>query len=146
MQVSRVKTQGTTETQRLRLRLVAAEHVERIGARIRKRREELGLSRGKLVEKMQGKVTENDLYRWERGQHRPSDDTLSDLAKALEVDVSYFLVEEPEAATADLLATLSAGTDLHTLAMTLLRAVARLEEQVDRLERHAAVPPDEETN
>lgn len=102
-QAAHTNSQGTSAVQRLRLTLAMAEHVERIGARIRAKREELGLSRRKLAQKMAGVVTENDIYRWERGQHKPGDDKLEALALALEVDVSYFMLPEPLAGTPDLM-------------------------------------------
>lgn len=115
MQATQSKMQGTSESQRLRLRLVAAEHVERIGARIRERREELDLTRRALSNLMQGSVTENDLYRWETARHRPQDDTLADLARALEVDPAYFMTEraQPPTAGPDLLAVLDGGVASH---------------------------------
>jgi transcriptional regulator with XRE-family HTH domain len=123
MQPAKGKAQGTSATQRLRLALMAAEHVERIGARIRARREEMRLSRRALVQRMEGVVTENDLYRWERGQHRPQDSTLEALAKALEVDVAYFLIEEPAAPAPDLMRELGAQDRLGRVE-ALLEAIA----------------------
>jgi transcriptional regulator with XRE-family HTH domain len=88
----------TGASERLRLQLMAAEHVERIGQRIRERREELGLSRDDLARKMPGKTNGNAIYRWERGRHEARPDALEALADALEVPVAYFFVDEPDKA------------------------------------------------
>jgi transcriptional regulator with XRE-family HTH domain len=88
----------TGASERLRLQLMAAEHVERIGQRIRERREELGLSRDDLARKMPGKTNGNAIYRWERGRHEARPDALEALADALDVPVAYFFVDEPDRA------------------------------------------------
>lgn len=75
---------------------MAAEHVERIGARIRQRREELGLSRGEVARQMPGKTNENAIYRWEKGLHQANPDALEALAGVLDVNTSYFYVDAPE--------------------------------------------------
>lgn len=86
----------TSDAQRLRLQLVAADFVERMGARIRERRESMGLKRPDLARLMSGKVNENAIYRWETGKHQPMADTLEELARVLECDVAYFMAPEPE--------------------------------------------------
>jgi transcriptional regulator with XRE-family HTH domain len=142
MQAARINSQGTIKSQRLRLLLMAAAHVERIGTRIRERREELGLSRRKLVQRMEGVVTENDIYRWERGQHRPNDQTLDALAKALEVDVSYFLVEAPQKPVPDLLHKIGGDlTQLDRLEQALAQIDKRLSRLEDELRRRAIEAP-----
>ena len=87
---------GTSQIQRARLELVAAEFLTRTGERLRERREEMGLSRGEVARKMPGKVSENQIYRWEKGQHQPNPDTLEELAKVLERDVYYFMSPPPD--------------------------------------------------
>lgn len=84
----------TDDVRRLRFRLVAAEFLQRMGERIRERRKALGLSRADVARKMPGKVSENQVYRWELGQHQPKPDTLEALAKVLECDVVYFMAPE----------------------------------------------------
>lgn len=115
---------------------MAAEHVERIGARIRKRREELGLSRRRLIERMEGVATENDLYRWERGQHRPKDDTLETLARALEVDAAYFLAPEPEPGTADVIPLMRPGN--------FQAQLDRVEAKLDAIRDHLGIISDDD--
>jgi transcriptional regulator with XRE-family HTH domain len=75
---------------------MAAEFLERMGVRIRERREEMGLSRADVAREMPGKVSENQVYRWEKGLHQPKSDTLEALAGVLERDVSYFMATPPD--------------------------------------------------
>lgn len=89
------KTPTTIELQRRRFELMAREHVIRMGERIRDRREERGLTQRELAELIPGKSDGNQVSKWERGEHRVSDDTLEHIARALEVDPSYFLVPAP---------------------------------------------------
>lgn len=97
----------TAATSRLRLQLVAAEHSERIGRRIEARRLELGLKRREVAERIPGPTNENAIYRWENGKHRPGDEMLERIAKALEVaDASYFMLPDPVPDTPDLMAAL----------------------------------------
>lgn len=72
---------------------MAAEMAERIGARVRARREELGLTQAEVARRMPGTTTSDQLSRWERGKHQPQN--LDSLAEALEVDVSYFYAPAP---------------------------------------------------
>lgn len=74
---------------------MAAEHVERIGRRIRERREEIGLSQGDVARELPGKVDGNQVSRWERGLHRPQDETLEQLGRVLRVDPAYFMSDGP---------------------------------------------------
>lgn len=73
---------------------MAAEYLERMGARIRARREALGLSRADVAREMPGKTNENAVYRWENGLHRPQDDTLEALATVLRCDVAAFFLDD----------------------------------------------------
>lgn len=93
----------TGASNRLRLQLMAAEHVEKIGARIRQRREELGMSRDDLAREMPGKTNGNAIYRWEKGLHEARPDALEAVAQALNVDVAYFYVDQPKGPTPDVL-------------------------------------------
>jgi transcriptional regulator with XRE-family HTH domain len=91
-----------------RFELMAAEFVQRMGARIAQRRNELGLSQVDVARALPGKVDGSQVSRWERGLHKPGDDTLERLGVILEVPVSYFMTPEPDqASTPDLFA----GTD-----------------------------------
>jgi transcriptional regulator with XRE-family HTH domain len=83
------------------LQLVASDQAVQIGARLRKRRAELGLTRRQLSQRMEGLATENDLYRWESGKHRPQDDTLSAIARALDRDYAWALGLSPDETDAD---------------------------------------------
>jgi transcriptional regulator with XRE-family HTH domain len=94
---------GTSTTSRLRLQLVAAEYLERMGQRMRLRREHLGMTRGDVARAMPGKTNENAIYRWEKGLHRPEDDALEALASVLQVTgAGWFFADElkdPDAPT-----------------------------------------------
>lgn len=81
---------------RRRFELMAAAYLERMGERIRARREELGLSRADVARLMPGKTNENAVYRWEKGLHRPNDDTLEALAEVLKTTVGQLLADEPD--------------------------------------------------
>lgn len=87
---------GTSEAQRARLQLVAAEFVERLGARMREQRETLGLSMAEVARRMPGKVSENQVYRWELGKHQPKPDTLEALAKVLGTTVATLMAPTPD--------------------------------------------------
>lgn len=87
---------GTSPTARHRFEQMAAAYLQRMGERLRARRDELGLSRSDVARQLPGKTNENAVYRWEKGQHRPNDDTLEALAGVLKTTVSYFLTDEPE--------------------------------------------------
>jgi transcriptional regulator with XRE-family HTH domain len=65
-----------------------AEEMERIGGRMKERREELGLKQREVAERIPGKTESKDISRWENGRHRPESDTLGLIAKALETDIS----------------------------------------------------------
>jgi transcriptional regulator with XRE-family HTH domain len=93
----------TKDVPRLRFELMAREHVQRIGARIRRRREELGLSQAAVAEEMPSPIDGNYISRWERGQHKPSDESLDRLAEILQTDRAYFLTDSIKAGTPDFL-------------------------------------------
>jgi transcriptional regulator with XRE-family HTH domain len=82
-----------------RFELMAAEFVQRMGARIAQRRNELGLSQVDVARALPGKVDGSQVSRWERGLHKPGDDTLERLGVILEVPVSYFMTPEPDHAS-----------------------------------------------
>lgn len=108
----------TSRAQTLTFAAMAAEYLERMGARIRQRREEMELSRDEVARRMAGKTNGNAIYRWEKGEHRPHDDTLEELANVLEVSVSYFFADEPSEDTPDLMGAIG-GSQLDRLEKTL---------------------------
>ena len=110
---------------------MAAEYLERMGARIRDRREELGLSRSEVARQMPGKTTENQIYRWEKGLHRPNDDALEALASVLGVTIAHFLADAPVAAAQ---ANGDRDDGLGPLVRYLAEQVERFTAQNDRLE------------
>lgn len=80
----------TNRARVLRFQAQMAEMAERVGARMRQRREELRLTQAELALRIEGKTTGDQVSRWERGKHQPND--LGPIARALEVDVAYFYV------------------------------------------------------
>lgn len=86
---------------------MAREHVARIGTGMRLRREELGLTQRELADLLPGKSDSNQVSKWERGEHRPNDETLEHIALALKVDVSHFHAPAPTGGPADLLGALA---------------------------------------
>lgn len=89
---------------------MAAEHAERIGARIKAAREDLGLTQNELADRMAGKSDGTQVSKWERGANRPTDTNLEQIAKALGKDISWFLMPEPDKnTTPDLFGITGAG-------------------------------------
>jgi transcriptional regulator with XRE-family HTH domain len=88
-----------------------AEQTLRIGRRIAQARDAAGLTQAELATKIPGKADGTQVSKWERGVHRPGDDTLDQIAQALGKDIAWFLVSEPKpaAATPDLMGELSAS-------------------------------------
>lgn len=128
---------GTSVVARRRFELMAAEYLERIGQRIRERRDELGLSRADVAREMPGKTNENQVYRWERGLHRPHDDALEALARVLKVDSpAYFLAPAPDKTeTPDVLQALDGGSQLDRIERMLREAEKERHQVMDLLAR-----------
>lgn len=74
----------------LRLQPMATELAQRVGERIRARREELGLSQRQVADRMPDAVSNQHVSNWERAVNQPSPRYLPKLAEALEVDIGYF--------------------------------------------------------
>lgn len=70
---------------------MAAESTRRLGENIRARREELGLTQEQVAREMAGHVSGDRVSKWERGENRPRDETLDDLARVLETTVAQLL-------------------------------------------------------
>lgn len=121
------RMQGTSDVQRARLQLVAAEFVERLGARMRERREALDLSMAEVARRMPGKVSENQVYRWELGKHQPKPDTLEALAKVLETSVAALMAPAP---TADETPDLSDGVSVEDRLTAIEDALKRLQFEI----------------
>jgi transcriptional regulator with XRE-family HTH domain len=87
----------------LRLQLVATEMSLRVGRRIRQRREELGIrTQRELADLIPSTtVTNQTINKWEQGANEPTARYKAMLAEALDVDVAYFIAEEPKGATPD---------------------------------------------
>lgn len=89
------------------------------------------LTQAALARLLPGSVDGPSISRWERGIVMPHTQTLELLAEALEVDVSYFLVPEPEAGTKDLMGAL----DPRGLTAGERQILAGIDGIIDRLER-----------
>ena len=74
---------------------MAAEFLATMGEKIRTRRIEKGLTQEDVARQMPGRVTGARVSLWERGKHRPHDDSLEALAQVLDVPVSYFMAPAP---------------------------------------------------
>lgn len=138
MQAAPRNTQRTTQLQRLRLQLMASERAAHIGTRLRARREELDLTRRELAREMDGLATENDIYRWESGKHRPQDDTLAALARALGKNYGWAVGEEPDSATPDLTAVLADESQLDRIEKQLTELAAAVDVLTGRLQESRA--------
>ncbi len=67
----------------------------RIGGRIRRRREELGLSQTELARRLD--VSFQAVSKWERGENAPDIQILADLAAAVEVSIDWLFDASPRA-------------------------------------------------
>jgi transcriptional regulator with XRE-family HTH domain len=116
---------------------MAAEFVQRMGARIAQRRNELGLSQVDVARALPGKVDGSQVSRWERGLHKPGDDTLERLGVILEVPVSYFMTPEPDhASTPDPFPANGSSTTDERLDR-IEAALTTMLERVDHIAAHA---------
>src|SRR4051794_6522733 len=125
-QVTDRRTATTSALARRRLELVAAEYVVRMGRRIAQAREEAGMSQNDLARELPGKVGAQMVSKWERGLHEPRSDTLEAIAGVLKRPVAYFMTDEPEPGTPDLMRALNGGDD------KLDEAIATLRQLVER--------------
>lgn len=110
---------------------MAAEHKERVGARIRAAREAKGWSQRELAIKLPGRVDGPSVSRWERGITYP-EQYIDHLATVLDQDISYFLAPEPQSGSADLLGAL--GTEESRVEALLSQQNANLARQTEILE------------
>lgn len=106
---------------------MASEHVKRMGARIKERREELGMTQRQLADAVGGATDGNQVSKWERGANRPTDARLELIARALHVEPSYFHTPPPTEGTGDLMTALNSGSQLD-----------RIEAQLHALAKHVA--------
>ena len=113
----------TTRTaEALRFEAMAREHLERLGQRIRSRREALGLTQSQVAREMPEAVDSTAVSRWERGMHKPSDDYMEKLAEILQTTPAALAYDETDR---------SQGTpDLLGSAPTQLDRIERLLQQV----------------
>lgn len=125
-QIKRVGVPSQRELELLRLQLMAAEYKARVGARIRDAREAKGWTQTQLARQLPGTVDGASISRWETGKVMPQTDNLEALARALDVDVSYFLVEEPKHAPPNLMAELACRPSDNDDRLT------RIEEKLDQ--------------
>jgi transcriptional regulator with XRE-family HTH domain len=123
-QVTDRRTATTDALARRRLELVAAEYVVRMGRRIAQAREEAGMSQNDLARELPGKVGAQMVSKWERGLHEPRSDTLEAIAGVLKRPVAYFMADEPQEGTPDLLRALNGSSQPQ---------LDRIEEKLDRL-------------
>jgi transcriptional regulator with XRE-family HTH domain len=69
---------------------MVAEHTALVGRRIAEAREEAGLTQAELAAKIPGKAGSDQVSKWERGIHRPGDDTLAQIGKATGKPLAWF--------------------------------------------------------
>lgn len=124
---------STPPVESLKVQLQMAEHRKRVGDRIAKAREAKGWSQRELADAIPGKVDSPSVSRWERGKVYP-EQYLNEIAKALDVDVSYLLAPEPAAGTADLMGAL--GRSREGEESQLDRIEIMLLEVIERMDRH----------
>lgn len=74
---------------------MAREHLEQLGQRIQERRKELGLTQAAVAREMPPAVDSTAVSRWERGEHKPSDEYMEKLASILKTTPAALLFEPP---------------------------------------------------
>lgn len=123
----------TNRLDALRLRLVAGETAQEIGARIRVRRLELGLNQRQLADLIpEPSVGNQRISDWERGVHQPSERYLRMLASALEVEVAYFYgANAGGPVTPPLMNLLEGGEERADEILSLLRQLVQRQEAVE---------------
>lgn len=75
---------------------VARQIPQIIGTNIARRRAELKLSRRGLAVELG--TDQTLIFKWERGQHRPSDHYLAELSRVMGRDVGWFYTDHEQAA------------------------------------------------
>lgn len=139
--VKPVRDFGTTNRLSvLRVQLMAGEMTERIGARIRERRVELGMKQRELADKLGSDAIDNQrISDWERGVNRPSDRYMEKLAAALDRDVSWFFREDTNAKTPDLSLVKPDDDRLARIEQRLEQLEIAVEHQNANLARQSAI-------
>lgn len=125
---------ATSRVYALKVALMASERGRKIGARMRERREELGLSQSAVADEFPGaSVTKDYISRWELGKVTVSDDYLEQAAEALRTTVADLVagpVAEREQATPDVLGALEGDVPA---------ALARIEKKLDEALKRPAL-------
>lgn len=130
----------------LRLQFMATEQSRRIGARIRERRKELGLTQKQVAAKMASEAVDNQhISDWERAINEPSERYLLELVDALDVpDFSYFYETPDRDEAPDLMGAFSPD-DLAARLAAMDQKLDDLVLMMARLIAAAAVEQDERT-
>jgi transcriptional regulator with XRE-family HTH domain len=131
-QVTDRRTATTDALARRRLELVAAEYVVRMGRRIAQAREEAGMSQNDLARELPGKVGAQMVSKWERGLHEPRSDTLEAIARVLNRSIAYFMADEPQEGTPNLLEVLNGDGDRLDEAISQLKLLVERQVLVER--------------
>jgi transcriptional regulator with XRE-family HTH domain len=127
----------TFELQRRKFALMAAEHVRALGERIRLRREELGMTQDEVARQMKGTVDGQRISKWERGENRPRDESLEDLARVLQTTALALLAPTTDAPTPS---PFPERTIEGALAGILAQIQAQLAQQTERPSQRTSVP------
>lgn len=140
-QVGRHKALTTPRVYGLRVALMAAERAGRVGARMRERREELGLTQPQVADRIPvASVTKDYISRWERGKVETSDAYLELAAAALETTIADLMGgpladRQPKGPTPE---PFPNGNGLEAQVTRLVEAVSALDEQLRLLRAEAA--------
>jgi transcriptional regulator with XRE-family HTH domain len=115
---------------------MAAEHVRALGERIRVRREELGMTQDEVARQMKGTVDGQRISKWERGENRPRDESLEDLARVLQTTIAGLLMPELDKTETPDLSKLALPADALTSRFDALeeRVTAQLAEHARKVE------------
>jgi transcriptional regulator with XRE-family HTH domain len=110
---------------------MASEAAKRVGTQIRRARVEKGWTQKQLGNALPGFSGGDQVSKWERGEHRPHDDTLAHIARALDKDLAFFLAPEEAPETPDVMAAIGGAPE----ASPLDRISAQLEAVLAELQQ-----------
>lgn len=98
----------------LRLQVMASETAKRVGARIRQRREQMGLNQRQFAELFDDSsaVTNQHISNWERGINEPSERYMDELVRVTERDRAWFYSDPASDPSPDLMGALSEAQGL----------------------------------
>jgi transcriptional regulator with XRE-family HTH domain len=90
------------------------------------------MSQNDLARELPGKVGAQMVSKWERGLHEPRSDTLEAIARVLNRSIAYFMADEPQEGTPNLLEVLNGDGDRLDEAISQLKLLVERQVLVER--------------